>query len=189
MPYIYCIMILRISYLSLTVGVLITTHPQYELVDISDSVNFTCEASGSLPIYYRWLYNGNYIMDDPGHIDGINTTILMIVNVTVTDWGVYSCEASNSFDNATSDGATLHGVCVCVCVYVCLSVCPAAVCASVSLYVCMCLYLCVHFLCVIIMRCSVRVVPCNKNVGNIFFCKHAIPIWHLLLHSYHAQYV
>ena len=150
MPYIYCIMILRISYLSLTVGVLITTHPQHELVDVSDSVNFTCEASGSLPIYYRWLYNSNYIMNDPGHIDGINTTTLMIVNVTMTDWGVYSCEASNSFDNATSDGATLHGVCVCVCV--CLSVCVSSCC------MCICISLCVH---VFISVCAFSL--CNNN--------------------------
>ena len=135
-PYIYCIMILRISYLSLTVGVQITTHPQHELVDVSDSVNFTCEASGSSPFYYRWLYNGNYIMDDPGHIEGVNTSTLMIVNVTVTDWGVYSCEASNSFNNVTSDGATLHGVCVCACRCVCLSV--YCMCICISLCVCIC---------------------------------------------------
>ena len=97
---------------SLTVGVLITTHPQDELVTVSDSVNFACEASGSSPIYYRWLYNGNYIINDPGHIKGVNTTTLMIANVVVTDWGMYSCEASNIVNNATSNGATLHGECV-----------------------------------------------------------------------------
>ena len=105
----YVYLILNISYVSLTVGVLITTHPQDELVNVSDSVNFTCEASGSSPIYYRWLYNGNYIMNDPGHIEGVNTTTLMIVNVAVTDWGMYNCEASNIVNNATSNGATLHG--------------------------------------------------------------------------------
>ena len=110
----YVYLILNISYVSLTVGVLITTHPQDELVNVSDSVNFTCEASGSSPIYYRWLYNGNYITNDPGHIEGVNTTTLMIVNVTVTDWGMYSCEASNIVNNVTSNGATLHGKCVCV---------------------------------------------------------------------------
>ena len=89
--------------------VVIIAHPQNELVNVSDSVNFTCEASGSSPIYYRWLYNGNYIMNDPGHIEDVNTTTLMIVNVAVTDWGVYSCEASNIVNNVTSNGATLHG--------------------------------------------------------------------------------
>ena len=103
--------------MSLTVGVVITAHPQDELVNVSDSVNFTCEASGSLPINYRWLYNGSYIMNDPGHIEGVNTSTLMIVNVNVTDWGMYSCEASNIVDNATSNEATLYGECIydCVC--------------------------------------------------------------------------
>ena len=111
----------------LTVGVVITTHPQDELVSVNDSVNFTCEASGSSPISYRWLYNGNYIMEDPGHIEGVNTTTLMIINVIVTDWGVYSCEASNIVDNVTSNEATLRGECVCI------------VCVGVHAYV-LCVY-------------------------------------------------
>ena len=43
----------------------------------------------------------------------------------------------------------------------------------------MCLYLCVHFLCVIIMWCSIHMVPCNKNVDSKNFCRDAIAIWHL----------
>ena len=64
-------------------------------------------------------------MNDAGHIEGVNTATLMIVNVTVTDWGVYICEASNIVNNATSNGATLHGKCMCtyVHVYVCVCVC------------------------------------------------------------------
>ena len=95
---------------SLTVGVIITTHPQEQLVIVNDSVNFTCEASGSQPITYRWMYNGSYVMNDPGHIEGANTSTLMIVNILVTDWGVYSCEASNIVNNVTSNGTTLHGM-------------------------------------------------------------------------------
>ena len=108
--------------LSLTVGVLITTHPQDELVDVSDNIIFTCVASGSPPINYRWLYNGNYVIDDPGHIEGANTDTLMIINVLVTDWGMYSCEATNIVNSATSDNATLHGECLSLCmhVYVCV---------------------------------------------------------------------
>ena len=110
-------------HISLTVSALITIHPQNELVNVSDNVTFTCEASGSPPINYRWLYNGNYIMDDPGHIEGANTDILMIINVLVTDWGMYSCEATNIVNSATSNEATLQGeclsvhACVCLCLY------------------------------------------------------------------------
>jgi len=53
-------------------------------------------------------------MNDPGHIEGVNTRTLMIVNVSVTDWGMYSCEACNIIDNATSNKATLYGECVAV---------------------------------------------------------------------------
>ena len=91
---------------------MISVHPQDELVDVNDAVNFTCEASGSSPIYYRWLYNGNYIIDDPGHIEGVSTDTLMIVGAVVTDYGMFSCEASNIVNNATSNEASLHGECV-----------------------------------------------------------------------------
>ena len=106
---------------SLAVSVPIITHPQDELVNVSDNVTFTCEASGSPPIDYRWLYNGNYVMDDPGHIESAKTDTLMIINVRVTDWGMYSCEAINIVNNAISDNATLHGeyVSVSVCMYPC----------------------------------------------------------------------
>ena len=109
--------------ISLTVGVLITTHPQDELVNVSDNVTFTCEALGSSPINYKWLYNGNCIMDDPGHIEGANTDTLMIINVRETDWGVYSCEATNIVNSAISDNATLHGECVRLCLSVHANVC------------------------------------------------------------------
>ena len=120
--------------ISLTVGVLITTHPQDELVGITDSVNFTCEASGSPPVNYRWLYNGDYIMDDPGHVEGVNSDTLMIVNVTVTDVGVYSCEANNIVNNATSNEATLHGKCFCVCMCMCMCACTFVKCFCVHTF-------------------------------------------------------
>ena len=124
---------------SITVGVLINIHPQDELVNVSDNVTFTCKASGYQPISYRWLYNGNYIMDDPGHFEGASTDTLMIVNVRVTDWGMYSCKATNIVDNPTSNDATLHGECVslyaCVPVgmFVCLSFCVHTVCVYVDI--------------------------------------------------------
>ena len=64
-------------------------------------------------------------MDDPGHIEGANTDTLMIINVLVTDWNMYSCEATNTVNNAISDNATLHGKCVhlCLSVHVCMRVC------------------------------------------------------------------
>ena len=93
------------------VTVIITIHPADELANVGDNVNFTCEASATLPINYRWLYNGNYITEDPGQIEGVSTSTLMIINVAFTDWGMYSCEANISVNTVTSNEATLHGEC------------------------------------------------------------------------------
>ena len=80
-----------------------------QTVSIGENVNFTCGASGGMdPINYRWLFNGNELMEDPGHISGVTTTTLMITNVTATDGGAYSCEATDAgAGNVTSDEATL----------------------------------------------------------------------------------
>jgi len=56
---------------------------------------------------YMWLLNGTVLTADPGHISGVNTTNLTIINVTVTDGGTYSCRANDAINIATSDEATL----------------------------------------------------------------------------------
>ena len=90
------------------VGLVITKHPRDQLIDISDAVNFTCEASGSSPITFQWLYNGIELLDEPQYVSGSNTSTIMISNVNFTQWGRYSCVASNIVNNATSDEATLY---------------------------------------------------------------------------------
>ena len=57
-------------------------------------------------------------MDDPGHIEGVNTNTLIIVSVAVKDWGMYSCEASNIVNNATSNEGLLHGERAWMCMYI-----------------------------------------------------------------------
>jgi len=83
--------------------------PLNDTVSIGGDVSFTCEASGGIsPISFKWLFNGVELMDDPGHISGVTTSTLMITNVTATDGGKYSCEATDTdTGNATSDEATL----------------------------------------------------------------------------------
>ena len=83
-------------------------------VNIGGDVIFTCEADGGTdPINYRWLFNSVELMADPGHISGQNTTNLTITNVTATDGGAYSCEATDAAaGNATSYEATLSSKCV-----------------------------------------------------------------------------
>jgi len=84
-----------------------------QTVSIGENVNFTCGASGGMdPINYRWLFNGTELMEDPGRISGVTTTTLLITNVTATDGGTYSCEATDAgTGNVTSDEATLSSKC------------------------------------------------------------------------------
>ena len=56
---------------------------------------------------YTWLLNGTVLMADPGHISGVNTTNVTIINVTATDGGNYSCCANDTINITTSDEATL----------------------------------------------------------------------------------
>jgi len=95
------------------VGVIITVHPMNQNANSGHDVNFTCEASGSPPISYRWLYSGSKLVDDPGHIMDSNTSTVIITNVTATDWGTYICEATNVVNSVTSNKTTLSGECVC----------------------------------------------------------------------------
>ena len=60
-------------------------------------------------INYTWTFNGSDLMDDPGHIEGTDTNTLMIIGVSVTDGGEYSCRVDYSGGNVTSDPALLYG--------------------------------------------------------------------------------
>ena len=88
---------------------IITAHPMDQTTIIGSDVNFTCEATGSPPISYKWLYNDNELVDDPGHIMGSSTSTVIIANVNVTDWGIYSCEAANIVNNVISNESMLSG--------------------------------------------------------------------------------
>ena len=86
-----------------------TTYPQDQVVNINDSVNFTCEASGVSIINYTWTFNSNDLIDEPGHIEGADSSTLMIIGVNVTDGGEYSCRADYVGGTNTSDPAMLYG--------------------------------------------------------------------------------
>ena len=94
----------------------IATPPTDQFVYIGDNATFTCEVSSSVSVNFRWLFNKNEVMTDPGHISvtsDVNTTTLMITNVTVNDGGNYSCEVTDGMAiNETSTEATLFSKCV-----------------------------------------------------------------------------
>ena len=60
-------------------------------------------------ITYTWTFNGNDLMNDPGHIEGADNATLMIIGVSGTDGGEYSCRVDYSGGNITSDPASLYG--------------------------------------------------------------------------------
>ena len=101
----YCyIMVFTLS----TVGVVIATQPMDQYINVSEDTTFMCEATGSPPISYQWLYNGIELMDQLMYVSGASTSTLMVTNANVSQWGNYSCVASNEVDSATSDVAVLH---------------------------------------------------------------------------------
>ena len=77
-------------------------------INVSGNTTFMCLATGSPPISYQWLYNGMELMDQLMYVSGASTNTLMIANANVSQWGNYSCVASNEVDSATSDVAVLH---------------------------------------------------------------------------------
>ena len=86
-----------------------TTLPQDQAVNVNDNVTFTCEASHISMINYTWTFNGSDLMNDPGHIEGADSSTLMIIGVNVTDGGEYSCRIDYSGGTNTSNPALLYG--------------------------------------------------------------------------------
>jgi len=96
----------------------ITIPPMDQTVNIGDNATFTCGASVNMSVGFRWLFNGTEVMADPGHISitsDVNTTTLMITNVTINNRGNYSCEVFDSNTSTTivtSTEATLFSKCI-----------------------------------------------------------------------------
>ena len=60
-------------------------------------------------IAYTWTFNNSDVLNDPGHIEGADNSTLMIIGVSVTDGGEYSCRVDYSGGSNTSDPASLYG--------------------------------------------------------------------------------
>ena len=86
----------------------IVTHPQDQAADVGASVNFTCEASITSMISYRWTLNGNNVMDEIGRIEGAISHKLRLTSVNVTEGGQYNCIASSGDTSVTSNPALLY---------------------------------------------------------------------------------
>ena len=85
------------------------------MVDNGSNVTFNCVSFSYANVTYTWLRNGttlnndvNIIIDTTGG-DGSNTytTTMMILDVQLSDNGVYVCKAENSEGTTSSETATL----------------------------------------------------------------------------------
>jgi len=93
---------------------MIESHPMNLMVDNGSNVTFNCVSFSYGPVTYTWLINGT-TLDDNVYIinfiddDDNNTydTTLMILNVQLSDNGVYVCNATNREGTVSSYPATL----------------------------------------------------------------------------------
>ncbi len=80
-------------------------------VNMSDSINLTCQARGSPPPVFSWYFNGDRIADLTIDIETGSspdfitvTSTLEVGNAARSDAGTYMCNASNTvFDTVWSD--------------------------------------------------------------------------------------
>ena len=93
----------------------ITSHPMNMIVNNGSNVTFNCVSFSYVPVTYTWLKDGVTLLDDDVNIiistvnDEDNTTFattLMILDVQLSDNGVYVCNATNgegiTFSNVTT---------------------------------------------------------------------------------------
>ena len=86
--------------LAVNVPPAITTQPQCQTINQTESVTFFVEVSGSAPFGYQWRFNSNSIA-------GANFASYTITNATAADAGNYSVIISNGVGSVTSSNAVL----------------------------------------------------------------------------------
>ena len=77
-------------------------------VSVNGRLSLTCNVSGSEPISYQWLKDGQQLQDD-GRVSGSNASVLMVDPVEGDDFGRYRCNASNDVDQVQSEVAMVAG--------------------------------------------------------------------------------
>ena len=82
-----------------------------KFVSVNGTLRLTCNVSGSEPISYQWLKDGQQLQDD-GRVSGSNASVLVVDPVEGDDFGGYQCNASNDVDQVQSDVAMVAGECV-----------------------------------------------------------------------------
>jgi hypothetical protein len=83
----------------------ITAQPANALSIQGGTATFTVTASGTAPLTYQWLRNGQTFSGD--NISGTASSTLTITSVSTSDSASYSVKVSNAAGSITSDNATL----------------------------------------------------------------------------------
>jgi hypothetical protein len=78
----------------------ITAHPENQNVRAGSEAQFSVTASGTPPLKYRWIFNGNTLPN------ATNSTLAR-ANVTRADEGTYSVVVTNARGSAVSSNAIL----------------------------------------------------------------------------------
>ena len=84
----------------------ILTQPVGLLMGLGSNATFTSTAKGSLPLNYQWRRDGVPLVDGGG-VSGVNTTVLTLQNVQLTDTGNYSLAVTNHAGFTISTNASL----------------------------------------------------------------------------------
>ena len=97
----------------------ITSHPMNMTVSNGSNVTFNCVSFSYVPVNYTWLKDGVTLLDDDVNIiistdndeDNNNyTTTLMVLDVQLSDDGVYVCSVTNREGTASSYITTLSAI-------------------------------------------------------------------------------
>ena len=89
-------------------GLRIVNQPEDQSVNINGTLHLTCDVSGSEPISYQWLKDGEQLQDGE-RVSGSNARVLTVDPVEGDDFGRYRCNASNDVDQVQSDVAMVAG--------------------------------------------------------------------------------
>jgi hypothetical protein len=78
----------------------ITTQPLSQTNNAGNNVTFTAAATGSIPLFYQWQFDGT-------NIAGANLTSLTVTNIQATNAGTYTVTVTNDISVAASSNAVL----------------------------------------------------------------------------------